>query len=412
MRTEWRQFRELVRLFCGRFLSNDLICLDGDTSATLTHILALVAAPGIILPILENWLYGTMPRPLWFRDLYSINEKGLYIGFSMAVLGIVTVLEWDTLLPDRRDYLVLRPFPVRLGAMLAARIAALAAFWAVFTVVMNAVPAFMFPAVVIQTEPMASFLWFVRCHALAIVAANAFVFLAIVAVQAVLMNVLGWRWFRRFSPLAQLLLIALLLVMFFRAPGLVGAMHPARPAPAALQWFPPAWFVGLYQYELGWRQAVFSGMAARAWMGVGAMALVAAAGFAASYHRHVRRSLEAMETTGAAPGRLTTLAWRFLDRVALRTPAERAAFHFVWITLARSRQHRAMLAAWAGAGFALARNRLALPKSRGARAATALRWTMAPPSRTPWPASGSVMRCTSTSRRACGRARNGRSRCG
>lgn len=186
-RQEARQLRELSRLFFGRFLENDLICPDGDTTATLTNILALLAAPGVMLPVLEHFVYARGPgQPLYQWDLRSLEEKMFYICFSMTVLGIVVALEWDSLLPDRRDFTVLRPFPVRLGLILGAKIAALAAFWAVFTLLINGVSSLTFPMVVVQDGGFIRLAWFIRCHILAILSANAFVFLAIVALQGVL----------------------------------------------------------------------------------------------------------------------------------------------------------------------------------------------------------------------------------
>jgi hypothetical protein len=353
MRTK-RQFRELTRLFFGRFLENDLICLDGDTTATLSNILALLAAPGVILPVLEQFVYARFPgSPLYIWDYRSLQEKGFYICYSMAVLGIVAALEWDSLAPDRRDFTVLRPFPIRLRTLLAAKAVALAGFWAVFTLLINAVSSITFPMVVVQDGGFARAAWFIRCHVLAVLAGNAFIFLSILSLQGLLMNLLGWRWYRRVSPYAQLVLIAACPVMLLSVSRLMGAIDPAKPVPAALLWYPPAWFAGLYQHDLGWRQPVFAALADRAWQSLGIAALVATVAFAAGYRRHLRRLLETVETTGAAPGRLAGRLTALAHRVLVRTPSERAAFHFVWQTTLRSRRHRGLLAAWAGGGFAL-----------------------------------------------------------
>jgi hypothetical protein len=139
MGREKQPVRELVKLFFRRFLENGLICLDGDTKPALVNILALLAAPGIFLPVLELLAYAAAyQRPFYVRDMASIPEKALYLCFSMTALGIATVLEWDTLVPDRRDYAVLRPLPLRPGTILAAKIAAVAGFWGILTLVINA----------------------------------------------------------------------------------------------------------------------------------------------------------------------------------------------------------------------------------------------------------------------------------
>src|SRR5207249_3154362 len=128
---------------------------------------------------------------------------------------IVTVLQWDTLLLDQRDYAVLRPLPVRLATVLAAKMGTLAFFWLVFTVILNAVSAVMFPVALVQYDGLPLLLWMIRVHVVAVVAGNAFIFLAVMGVQGFLINLMGWRRFRRISPYVQLLLLAVLLLMFF-----------------------------------------------------------------------------------------------------------------------------------------------------------------------------------------------------
>ncbi len=367
LRERGRQLRELTRLFFARFLENDLICIDGDTRSTLINILGLLAAPGVFYPLLGNFVYGPMyTRPLYERDIYSLPDKGLYLAFSMTVLGILVVLEWDTLLPDRRDYYVLQPFPIRLRTILSSKVAALAGLWGVFTVAVNAFSSIAFPMVVVQADDLRAVLWFARGHVLAILAGNAFVFLALISVQAVLMSVLGWRWFRRVSPYAQGLLVAGLLLTFFCEGAVVNGIRPGQSVTSVLRFYPPAWFLGLYQSELGWQQPVFRELAGQARLALAVVAGIAAAGFAFSYRRHVSRSLES-PGAAAAPGRVSTSAGRLLDRVMLRSSAERAAFHFVCQTAFRSRTHRSVLAAWAGVGFALVAQGLAGAVASGNR---------------------------------------------
>ena len=357
---EKQPFSELVRLFFRRFLENDLICLDGDTKPALVNILALLAAPGIFFPVLELLAYAAAyQRPFLVRDLVSMPEKALYLSFSMTALGIATVLEWDTLVPDRRDYMVLRPLPLRLGTILAAKIAAVAGFWVILTLVMNAFATVVFPMAVVQNEGFNTLARFIGCHALAVLSGNAFIFLAILSVQGLLMNVLGWRGFRRVSPYAQTLLIVALLMMFFTSLTLAGQIHPGRPASGALWLFPPLWFVGLYQSGLGWTQPIFRELAALAKLGLGTVAVLGVAALALSYRRHVERSLESVQAGATAPGWLARALTAFTDRVVLRTAGERAAFHFVRQTLLQSRKHRGLLGAWVGVGLALVSQSLA-----------------------------------------------------
>ena len=278
MRERIRQFRELSRLFFGRFVDNDLISLDGDTKGTVLGVLGLMVAPGLFVPLIEFVMYSSVPlcdQPWWARDLVAAADKVLHIGLSMTVLGVVTVLEWEALLLDRRDYAVLKPLPVGMGTLLGAKVWALGKFWLLFTVLLNGASMVLFPAAVLQKGSMDLLVWYIRCHAMAILAGNAFIFLAMVAVQGGLLNLLGWRGYRRWAPYAQSMLIAALVAMLFLSLGVSLDVDPEQGAYGVLRYLPPVWFMGLYENQLGWAQRGFRELAGQAW---GGLALAAATG--------------------------------------------------------------------------------------------------------------------------------------
>ena len=151
-----RQFVELSRLFAGRFLENDLICVDGDTRGTLIGVLSLLIAPGVFGPMLTYLQFGSWPLCFmeWqVRDTVAIPHKLLHIALSMTALGLFTVFEWDAMLPDRRDVAVLRPFPVGLGTLFAAKVSALFLFWGIFTLAVDGISGVFFPVSVMQNAP-------------------------------------------------------------------------------------------------------------------------------------------------------------------------------------------------------------------------------------------------------------------
>src|SRR5579871_4700065 len=147
---ELSQFRELARHFFNRFFDNDLVAVgntESDMRATVVNILAILAAPGMLLPFLFMSKYSKMQfDPMYVRDLASLGEKEFFICFSMTVMGLVTVIEWEMLFPDRRDYFNLTPLPIRVRTMFAAKIAALLGFLTLFSLTINAASPVMFPA--------------------------------------------------------------------------------------------------------------------------------------------------------------------------------------------------------------------------------------------------------------------------
>ena len=373
LENELSQFRELARHFFSRFFDNDLVAINSDEAdmrATVVNILAMLAAPGMLLPFLFMTKYSNMQRmPMYVRDLASLGEKEFFICFSMTVMGLVTVIEWEMLFPDRRDYANLTPLPIRLRTMFGAKIAALLAFLTIFSVVINAFSPVMFPAVVLQQESVLMLPGFARCHIVSILAANTFVFFFCVAVQGILMNVLGYRAFRRVSPYVQFGLVALLILMFLLSGRIVSELRPgAAINPAAVYAYPPLWFLGLYQTQLGWTNPVFRELAASARMAAGWTTAAALATYLLSYKRHVTRSLESADEFSTAPSAVERLVSRALDRLVVRDGLQQAAFYFIWKTLTRSRRHKLLFAAYVAAGCALIFEGLAVLVARGGNA--------------------------------------------
>jgi hypothetical protein len=373
LENELSQFRELARHFFSRFFDNDLVAINSDEAdmrATVVNILAILAAPGMLLPFLFMTKYSNMQRmPLYVRDLASLGEKEFFICFSMTVMGLVTVIEWEMLFPDRRDYANLTPLPIRLSTMFIAKIAALLAFLAIFSSVINAFSPVMFPAVVLQNQSLLMLPGFARCHIVSILAANTFVFFLCVAVQGILMNVLGYRLFRRVSPYVQFLLVALLILMFLLSARIVSELQPgAAVNPAAVYAFPPLWFLGLYQTQLGWANPVFRHLAASARMAAGWTTVAALATYLLSYKRHVTHSLESADEFTTVPSAMDRFVEGVLDRFVVRDTLQQAAFYFIWKTLTRSRRHKLLFAAYVAVGCAVIFEGLAVLVARGGNA--------------------------------------------
>ena len=367
LENEVSRFRELTRHFFSRFFDNDLVSLDADMRSTVVNILAILAAPGMLLPFLFLSKYVRLQdEPLYVRDLASLGEKEFFICFSMTVMGLVTVVEWEMLFPDRRDYANLTPLPIRLGTTFGAKIAALLGFLTIFSLAINAFSPVMFPAVVIQKGSLAALAAFARCHVLAVLAANTFVFFSCVAVQGLLMNLLGYRAFRRVSPYVQFALVSALIAMFLVSARVASQLQPYHAVnPAAVYAFPPLWFLGLYQTELGWTNPVFRDLATSARLAAGWATIAAFAAYLLSYKRHVKRSLESADAFSAEPSAAELIMGRLLDRFILRDCLQQASFYFIWKTLVRSRRHKLFFAAYAAAGCALVFEGLAVLVARG-----------------------------------------------
>ncbi len=367
---ERRQWVELVRHFFGRFFDNEGVSAGGDSRLTLVHILALLGVPGVFY-VMYLYLAYTDPRvqesPALFEQIALVHKSTL-IFFTMLVIGFVAVLEWDALFPDRRDYSILTPLPLRMGRIFSAKVAALLLVLGLFTADMNLVTTFLFPAVVMTGRYQGTTFEFFRvmgAHALSMLAASVFTFLLLVALQGVLINVLSYRQFRQFSVYIQGLGVVVLLSFFFLTPMISDSIGRWRRTDSHyLHLLPPCWFLGFYETLLGKQDAVWRNLARTAGGALAIVVVVSALAYLACYFRHAQRTLESADNLAVERRRGHSLLARLADRWAVRHPLERATFYFVGTTLSRSPKHRLFFAIYVGLGFAMVFEGLAASFSR------------------------------------------------
>jgi hypothetical protein len=333
----------LSRLFFVRFFDQEALSPQADAAANLGPLLGLLAVPGAF--------FGLLLQPLTIRGWDLVTFRYYFLSFTMIAMAFLVVLKWEALFPDLRDYQVLTPLPLRPRTLFFSKLVAFALFLSLFLVDINLFAMFFWPGI----DQGPNVLNLLGAHIVAIGSAGLFAALAAAAVQGVLATFLSGRAFRRVSACIQMALMAALIMLLFLTPltamsirGLVKAHGPL------LTWFPGFWFAGLYE-----RLRPVTGnplladlgrMAIRALGFVGAAFLLT---YLPGYRRHARIILEGAPTSAAGPGRLRSVLGAALNRTVLRNPVERAVFHFISQTIARSMKHRIFLATYGGFGAAL-----------------------------------------------------------
>ncbi len=109
----------------------------------------------------------------------------------------------------------------------------------------------------------------------------------------------------------------------------------------ALERLPTYWFLAAFQWLNG---GLHFSVARRAWQSLAALASIAAVAYVLSYVRTLRKILEQPDIAPAVRG------LRWLPRFG--SPLATAVVRFSIRTIARSRQHRVVLAFYLGIGFA------------------------------------------------------------
>ena len=140
-------FRLLLELFQSRFLENDTVSPEGGYETNVYQVLGAIATPGLMVALflMPKLMDLAVQKPGPAVDWAVRIERLFFPAYSFAVTGFATVFEWDVLFPDRRDFLILAPFPIRLRELFAAKFAALGIFLLALIVAVNVFPTLMMP---------------------------------------------------------------------------------------------------------------------------------------------------------------------------------------------------------------------------------------------------------------------------
>jgi hypothetical protein len=343
-------FGELVRHFFGRFFDKESLSPQGQPEAGIIQTLGMLATPAGFVCILV--------LPLGFEGWNLVSLRFLFICYSMIAMGVVMVFEWDALFPDRRDYLLLTPLPLRVFTLFLAKMAALGLFLAMFLGAANLFGLLLWPAV----DSKGGWFSITATHLLAMSAAGLFSALGIGALQGILVTVFHSALYRKISVFTQTAVMALLVMFFFLSPLMGSSMEEVCRTGSPVHWFPGFWFAGLYeQLRPAVPHGAHAGAAAQALLGYGTLATRAlwlTAGiflltFLPGYRRHARRVLEAPDPNPQGPGRMRRRLNAWVEHWLLRDPVECGVFHFIGETIVRSVKHRLFLATYGGFGAAL-----------------------------------------------------------
>jgi len=334
---------------------------EGGLELGAGTVLALLAAPGAFISIMLLDKYSGLLRFLRGNhnfDPYatSIPDQYFFLTFSMAITGIVTVLKWDNIFPDRRDYMNLAPLPIPTRQIFLANVTAIVLIAVAFAVDVNAVSSLFFPMVVTMEEPrFVAYVQFARAHFAGVLLASLFVSFALFALIGALMVLLPDSVFRRISIYVRVLIVILLLGLLcstFAVAPLLSTLHAG--APSFVRWLPPVWFLGLSRMILGRADAAMAQMGTIGLWTVIAVGILAPLVYVLSYYRYFIRIPETLDTTLRSRASRILFPMRLMDLFVLRSAYERATYRFAMKTLLRNDRHSLIFGGFAGLGIVIA----------------------------------------------------------
>jgi hypothetical protein len=343
------QFRVLYRVFLLRVIDLELLSADGDTAKLLGQFAAVFAGISFLFAAPLFILSGNMPLPmLW-------TAEHLLIATTMTIVGLFSVLSWDSLMPDRRDVLVLGPLPIRTTTLFSTKLAATTAALGLVIVSLNIFTGLTWPLYFAAANGVWSTVRSLTAYGSTVVLAGIFTYCLVLILQGATMQLLPRQVYLRLSPALQVAACCLFVGLYFLEPSLESRQALAAPENnALLRWLPAYWFLGLFQQLNGSMSGEFASLAHRAWLGL-VIAMCAALGVAlAAYFRMLPKLVEQPDLI---PSVRRSVWWP----AAVNT-TQVAIFLFSARTLLRSRQHRLVVSFYVGVGGAavLAYTRLAL----------------------------------------------------
>jgi hypothetical protein len=343
-----RRFVVLVRHFFIRFFQNDVFPFEDQMKGKLYVVLAMLAPLGWLL---TTTLFG--PYIFNADNGESWLQKCELLSFFMALMAFITLLEWDVLFIDRRDYGNLAGLPVKPKTVFRAKFVSLLFFVLLYAAAVNALSGFAIGFFLPQWigNTLGSFFLYQLAHFTAMTLSFYFTFFLILALEAVLLLLLGPRLFRSFSLAIRFVLITAcfaFLIAYLVNQHAVSYLFERlaefrvnnRPLFLAV---PPVWFTAIYEKIIGRVSFLYDIAAMRGVIALIGLGLFAYFTLGWSYRKHMRKSLEVRtqrQPFRAAGERIQ----RIFDGLILRHPLDRAVFHYFGRTLKNSPQLKIRLA--------------------------------------------------------------------
>ncbi len=330
--------RALRRHFLRQFFQASA----GSPETPVIRPLAGVAAPMLMAAF---WIV-TLTRGL--SPWSAAGNHYLFVLYAYCAMGYVTTLQWEKLFPERLDFQVLLPLPLRGSTIFIAKLQAVALVLLLFLVAAN-----IFGMLLLPVLSGRRILIVMAAHGLAVFAAGLASALAVLSLESLVIIIAPERAFRYVAPLVQAALVTLFLVVFLRVGTVIEALPTLLSGNGEVaRWFPPAWFVSLYEVGAGGITATPTAHAL-ARQGLLCLPVLLACAVTLYPAAWAKRRRMALEGTRSAQLRDSRMWKRVAHPTVLRAADDRAVFHFMRQTMIRLSRYHTGLAAYAGAGVAL-----------------------------------------------------------
>ncbi len=333
------ELRVLHHQFLLRVIDLEALSIEADIPAYLGQFAGVL--------IMLSLCYGM--GLLWFPPppgLVRQYEQGRIADLQL-VIGLCSVLMWDTAFPDKRDAMVLGPLPVVPRTILLAKLSASATVLGIAVLALNFASSFSMALVFGGQSGLLGMLRFFAAWWFTLFASAAFLYGSVLAIQGLGSLLLPRRLFLRVSAVLQLAAFVAVLGGRFLQPWLTSLSELADPAHhALLACSPTFWSFALFNQLNGSLPPELLWVARRAWIALGIVVTGAVGSLILCYLRTMKQTVEQPDLV---PGAFSS-PW--IPRFG--SSLQSAITIFCLRSITRSRQHRVALAFYWSVVFAIA----------------------------------------------------------
>src|SRR5688500_13731839 len=326
------RFKILWRAFVEQFAANESATSDIQMRRAIIGVITFLITPGVFLigKTMSSYEFTlliarhrNMPQLV---ETYHAQMAVLFVAYSMFTTGLLTVFIWDTLVFDKRDAMVLGPFPLSGRTIVGAKLGDLATFLVGTATVLHVTSCLPFAFVTCGLE--GHILRHLAGHLTGTIGGAVFMFSTLVIVRGLLVLVVTAQAAATIGSLLQFVFLSAVLC-FMMVPTATGQVMP-----------PISWFAALFEVIRGSGLQTIGPLAQKALVVLPLSIAGAIAVTFAGYWKQMRAALAPSARVAASARTRRRLA----ALIVSRDPIARGTADFILTTLARSRAQQVPIA--------------------------------------------------------------------
>jgi len=337
-----KKIKILVNLFFLRFFRNENMPFENEAEAKFIFILVLFSVLSLFFSFNLLFKYVFVPE-----NGNSWQEKSQIILIFMLVIGFITVLEWDVLLPDKSDFYVLGPLPLGKGIILSSKFISFLSFVGLFAFTTNFLSALFFPVFLTAFYSHSSpffFILFSIVHLIISFLANIFTFFFFLFISNFLFILLPSKFFKKVSSMVRGMVMIAILSIYAFLPELYSFLpEMVNRGDKRIFYFPHLWFTGFYENLLGRSNSLTVKMSRLSILSVIVVLFLSFITYGIAFYKNTRSVSKSREGSSFAKKHPSYSISRIFHNLLFKSQPEKAIFYFLKKTLKRSEKHRVKL---------------------------------------------------------------------